>query len=226
VTREDAAAQDEQLPQELFYYPGEATLGLLRLYRLDRQPKLLEAARKAADFLVYQRDGQEDEEHQIHDHWLSYVLLDLYRETKEPAYAGHAFKIARAIVKKESIGDKPAPDYAGSFKQGQSTPTSTRLESLAADLELSRLMGMNHVWLDGPAMRLACFMRGQQFDANSSYFTKRPDKAVGGLRESLIINDIRIDYVQHAMCAWLHFARVLRDPNYGVDGPADAGDHE
>jgi hypothetical protein len=72
-------------------------------------------------------------------------------------------------------------------------------------------MGMDHVWLDGPAMRLASFMRGQQFDANSSYFTKNPDKAMGGLRESLVINDIRIDYVQHAMCAWLHFARVLRD---------------
>jgi len=73
-------------------------------------------------------------------------------------------------------------------------------------------------------MRLACFMRGQQYDANSSYFTRNPDQARGGIRESLIINDIRIDYVQHAMSAWLHLARVLRDPNYGkAPASADAG---
>ena len=32
------------------------------------------------------------------------------------------------------------------------------------------------------------------------------------MRESLFVPDIRIDYVQHAMSAWLHFARILREP--------------
>ena len=70
----------------------------------------------------------------------------------------------------------------------------------------------------GPAMEEACFMRGQQFDAASAYFVKRPSFAIGGVRESLLNSDIRIDYVQHAMSAWLHLARSLRDPAYGKTG--------
>jgi hypothetical protein len=38
------------------------------------------------------------------------------------------------------------------------------------------------------------------------------------VRESLFVHDVRIDYVQHAMSAWLHLARILRDPNYGKSG--------
>jgi len=32
------------------------------------------------------------------------------------------------------------------------------------------------------------------------------------------VQDVRIDYVQHAMSAWLHLARELRDPTYGKTG--------
>jgi hypothetical protein len=45
-----------------------------------------------------------------------------------------------------------------------------------------------------------------------------PAKAEGGVRESLFVSDIRIDYVQHAMSAWLRLARILRDPAYGKSG--------
>ena len=38
------------------------------------------------------------------------------------------------------------------------------------------------------------------------------------MRESLFNASIEIDYVQHAMSAWLHLARILRDPAYGKTG--------
>jgi hypothetical protein len=221
VTREEETAEGKQRKEELFYYPGEAILGLMRLYRIDRQPKLLAAAENGAQFLIVQRDGPADDAHQIHDHWLTYALFDLYRETRREAYAEHAFKIARAILKGESTGGAaPAPDFIGTFnRQGTTTPTSTRLEALAATLELSLYMRRDPAWLDGAAMRLASFMRGQQYDDVSSYFLKTPAKARGGLRESLFISDIRIDYVQHAVCAWLHLARALRDPGFADRSP-------
>jgi hypothetical protein len=218
--RDDAdAAREGETPREKakeLFYSSEAILGLLRFYRVDRQPKLLEVARKAADFIVLQRDASGDEAHLVHDHWLTYSLLDLYRETKSRAYADHALKIARSIVAAEAARDRPpGPDFPGTFyHQGNTTAVSTRLEALAANLELSIDMGKDHAWLDDVAMRLACFVRGQQYDHRSSYFVKVPAKALGGIRESLFNNDIRIDYVEHAICAWLHLARALRDPHY------------
>lgn len=216
VAREDPSVAGKDLVKEVTYYPGEAVLGLVRLYQVDPQPAWLEAAKKGAAYLIDVRDAKDDEDHQIHDHWLSYALEDLYRLTKNEVYAQHAFKIARAILRKEG---KPAtvkaPDYVATFyAQGETTPTSTRLEALAADLELSRFMGKDAGWIEPSAMELATFEKSQQFDDDRSYFVARPDKARGGVRESLLVNDVRIDYVQHAMSGWLHFARFLRDPSY------------
>jgi len=61
-------------------------------------------------------------------------------------------------------------------------------------------------------------MLAAQFDADTAYWLKNPAKATGGVRESLFVHDVRIDYVQHAMSAWLHLARILRDPAYGKTG--------
>ncbi len=224
--RENADVERESpgskhLKKEVSYYAGEAVLGLIRLYQRDPSSAWLDAAKKGADYLVEVRDAHEDLDHQIHDHWLSYALLDLYRETKKDAYAEHAFKIARAILKGEKRGDTaPAPDYLGAFYgQGETTPTSTRLEALAASLELSRFMGRDTAWIEGPAMELACFMRAEQLGDDNDYFLAHPEKMRGGVRESLLNSDVRIDYVQHAMSAWLRFARFLRDPAYGKTVP-------
>ena len=67
-------------------------------------------------------------------------------------------------------------------------------------------------------MPVACATLGQQFDPDNDYWLKNPTKATGGVRESLFVQEVRIDYVQHAMSAWLHLARTLRDPAYGQTG--------
>ena len=59
---------------------------------------------------------------------------------------------------------------------------------------------------------------GQQFEPDDDYWLPNRAKADGGVRESLFVRDVRIDYVQHAMSAWLHLARSLRDPGYGKVG--------
>jgi hypothetical protein len=220
VMREDEAARAKKLKKEVSYFAGEATLGLVRLYAIDPDPRWLAAARKSGDYLVQVRDVHDDLKHQIHDHWLSYALHDLYVLTKEPSYAKHAQKIADAIYLGERTPETaPWPDYVGAFyDQGETTPTSTRLEALASTFQLDRFMGTDETKIREVSMQLACFMRGQQLDAESLYFIKDPARSVGGVRESLLNSDIRIDYPQHAMSAWLRLARLLRDPEWGKPG--------
>jgi hypothetical protein len=207
----------KKLKREPVYYPGEAVLGLVRLYAIDPQPAYLDAARRGADWVVHVRDALVSEDNQEHDHWMSYAMNDLFRITHDRAYLDFAYKIARAIEKKQRTG-ADAPDFAGTFYDGETTPASTRLEAYDADIALARFAGEPEDWLLGPAREVARSTLGQQFDPDNDYWLKNPGKAEGGVRESLFVPDVRIDYVQHAMSAWLHLARILRDPAYGKTG--------
>jgi hypothetical protein len=217
VEREDPT-QRGKLKTEVMYYPGEATLGLVRAYAVVPTPAFLEAAKKSAEWMIHVRDAGKDDEHLLHDHWGCYALADLYRVTKNAAYAEHAFAIARAILKGETTADKAAaPDLAATFyAHGESTPTATRLEALVAVMEAARAMGKDTAWLDAAAMRYAVFLRAQQYDADRVFFTRDPRLLLGGVRESLLVPDVRIDYVQHAMSGWIHLAKLLRDPTWGT----------
>ncbi|MGH7269751.1 MAG: hypothetical protein ACREJ3_04910, partial [Polyangiaceae bacterium] len=105
--------------REPVYYSGEATLGLMRLYAIDPKPMYLDAARKAADWIVHVRDAPLSLDEQEHDHWISYALNELYRVTRDEAYLNHAYKIARAIEKKQHRAEgAPAQDWIGTFYEG------------------------------------------------------------------------------------------------------------
>lgn len=209
----------KKLKREAWYYPGEAVLGLMRLYALDPQPSYLDAARRGADWVIQVRDGYVSEDNQEHDHWMSYASNELYRVTRDEAYLAYGAKIARAIQKKQpTAADAPAPDLVGTFYEGQSAPASTRLEAYDAIVAMTRFAHRPDTWLLDLAVPVACSTLGQQFDPDNDYWLKNPTKAAGGVRESLFVQDVRIDYVQHAMSAWLHLARTLRDPAYGQTG--------
>jgi hypothetical protein len=208
-----------KLKREPVYYPGEAVLALMRLYAIDAQPAYLDAARRGADWVVHVRDAYVSDDNQEHDHWISYAHNELYRVTRDEAYLEHAYKIARAIHKKQvAASGAPAPDFVGTFYDGQTTPASTRVEAFDADIVLSRFAGKPDDWLLEPAKLTARSILGQQYRPDNDYWLPNPAKAMGGVRESLFVHDVRIDYVQHAMSAWLHLARILRDPDYGKRG--------
>src|ERR1019366_2766401 len=128
------AETGKKLKREPVYYVGEATLALLRLYAVDPQQAYVDAARRAADWIVQVRDAYVSEDNQEHDHWMSYALNDLYRLTHQDSYVEHAYKIAHAIQKKQRGADAPAPDLVGTFYDGATTPAATRVEAYDADL--------------------------------------------------------------------------------------------
>ena len=207
----------KKLKKELWYYPGEAILGLLRLHEIDPRDAYLDGARRGADWVLHVRDAPVSGDNLDHDHWMSYAFDRLYRATHDAAYLDHALDIARAIEKAQKATDNaPAPDYPGTFFDGETTPGSTRVEAYDSDIRLSRFAGRPDGWILGPARKAAAAILGQQFRPANDYWLKNPAKAEGGVRESLLVSDVRIDYVQHAMSAWLHLARILRDPAYGT----------
>jgi hypothetical protein len=45
------------------------------------------------------------------------------------------------------------------------------------------------------------FLLQLQFTHRNTFYLKNPDRAIGGIRQSLVRNDLRIDYAQHAALA-------------------------
>jgi hypothetical protein len=201
---------------EVFFYLGEAALGLLRLYALDPSPEWLASARKASDWVVDVRDAHTDLAHQIPDHWMSYALHDVYVLTGDKKYLDHAIKIAHAIELEGFKPPFPAPDYAGALSDaGDTTASAIRLEALASDIQLLRYANQDDAWVKNLATPLAAWMRGAQLDEESGYLARNPARAMGGVRESALSGDMRNDINQHALSGWLRLARELRDPSWG-----------
>jgi hypothetical protein len=210
----------QKLGREPTYYQGEATLALLRLYALDPQQRYVDVARRSADWVVHVRDAYVSEDNLSHDHWICYALNELYRVAPDPAYVEHAQKIARAIIGKQRGSDAAEPDLVGTYWFGgeMGNIAATRVEAFDSNVALARFADKPDDWLLQPATKSAAWMLGQQFDAENDYWLKNPQKAEGGVRESLLVSDVRIDTVQHSMSAWLHLARILSDPEYGKTG--------
>ena len=196
-------------PFESIYYPGEAILALVRLYRVDPQDTWLAAARAGADWLINVRDAGKPTPALPHDHWLLMGLDELYQLTGDARYATHAARIAEAIVAAQRT-DSPHPDWIGSFyNPPRSTPTATRAEGLAAATRLARRTGKDATPFLEVLQRMAAFQLRCQITSENDLYLARPDLARGGFRRSLTDWEIRIDYVQHNVSALLGLRSLL-----------------
>ncbi|HUU22605.1 MAG TPA: hypothetical protein VM389_08720 [Phycisphaerae bacterium] len=189
------------------YYPGEAMFALVRLAALDKEGRWLDAAERAAMYLIRVRDR----DRVTHDHWQLYALNELYRARPKEAYLRQAARIADAIVKAQRR-QADEPDWVGSFQSPpRSTPTSTRMEGVAAAYALLRDFGSAQ---DAKGM-LESLQRGVAYQLQlqilpeSAMYMRDPAQSLGGVRGSFSTYEVRIDYVQHYLSAALALRRVL-----------------
>mgnify|MGYP003499359827 CR=1 FL=1 len=64
----------------IVYYDGEAALGLLRLYQINQNPKLLETVKLMFEHFIEKKYDK------YHDHWLSYCTNELTKICPEAKY--------------------------------------------------------------------------------------------------------------------------------------------
>jgi len=198
---------DEPEGSSSLYYPGEAILGLVELYRLNSDRRLLEAARRGAKYLIASQSKMTE---LPPDAWLMQALEALYRIDHDAYYAQHAFALADAMIA-EQYTEQDAMPFAGAFRPGmpRATPAASRAEGLLAAYRLARLTGDARASRIANALKLSArFQRSQQFDADNSFFIPNAKRAAGGFREGLTSMRIRIDFVQHNISALLGMAAM------------------
>jgi hypothetical protein len=199
---------DEPSESVSLYYPGEAILGLMRLYKLNGDKRLLDGARRGASYLI---ESQSRMETLPPDAWLMQALEALNATEREPRYAIHAIALAEAMIA-EQYGNDNRAGFAGAFRPGlpRATPAASRAEGMLAAYRLARLTSDARASRIAEALKSSArFQLSQQFDRDNSFFLPNAERAAGGFREGLASLRIRIDFVQHNISSLLGIANIL-----------------
>lgn len=200
--------ESEEPAAESLYYPGEALLGLIRLYDLNHDRRILKAVQHGAAYLI---DSQLRMSRLPPDAWLPQALEELYKTAPERRYVDHAIKLAEVMIE-DQYDENDGSEYAGGFGPGppRSTPAASRAEGLVSAYRLAKKAGDPRASKIAEALRASAkFQLAQQFTAANSGSLKNPRRALGGFRESLESSKIRIDFVQHNISSLLGIAETV-----------------
>jgi AMMECR1 domain-containing protein len=190
------------------YYPGEAMLGLIEVYRLSPDPKLLVAVTRGADYLI---SSQRHLASLPPDAWFEQTLEVLHGINGSRKYSDHAIDLALSMIKEQYTSAAPA-GFEGAISPGipRSTPAGSRAEGNLAAYRLARSLGDERAPQILSAIKSsAAFQISQQFNAENSFFLPDPTRAAGGFHESIVSMRVRIDYVQHNISSLLGLAELI-----------------
>jgi hypothetical protein len=201
------------------YYPGEALLGLVRLYGIDPQPRYLECAVRGSEFLVKKRWRWGGVELYVPpDAWLTQALAELDAIAPAEWVRQYAYEIVKTTELTMLRLDEGAPiDLAGGPAEGpvlpHVTPAGSRNEGLTAAYRMAVRTGAGEraASIKATSLASARFQLGQQFRPANSYFLPNPERARGGFRSAPHQLDVRIDYVQHNVTGLLGLLSILRE---------------
>jgi len=207
------------------YYPGEAVLGLLELYQIDPDPRWLEGAILGVKYLSIQRSWMTTVPA---DHWVLIATEKLLgnkdvelKEADRQIFLEHGAQICRSILN-EQITDHVYPELVGAFEpDGRTTPAATRLEGL---LSARKFLTKDYDILKDNIDRavdlgIEFLLRSQikegSYSGGMPRATMLENVELQKLREAddKRVTEIRIDYVQHALSAWLLYCDQLNCRN-------------
>ena len=206
------------------YFPGEAFLALVKFYEIDPQEKWLNAAKLCA---TAQMEGWDANPKQQPDAWVVQAMSRLYKFTNDEKLAKYVFAMVEwhfrhqwGMPEKSKKTSVRYADYFGGADNStppRSTPTSARNEANVEAWHLAVAIGDKDMTkrLGDSVMAALWHNSVDQFRPETTYFLPEPAKAIGGIRGSLISNDIRIDYNQHYLAAAIG-ALDLAEERYGV----------
>jgi hypothetical protein len=181
------------------------------MYEADHSRQWLDAAAKALSYLAKSRAGISTVPP---DHWALIATAKLlpYCEkaacpTSRRQLIQHAIQICNSILR-EQITSPFRSRLDGAFDtDGRTAPAATRLEGLLAALEFlpKEYNELREKIETATAKGIAFLLRAQI--KSGPYVGGMPGAEVSADEEA---STIRIDYVQHALCAWLRYRELLQ----------------
>ena len=192
------------------FYPGEAALALVSLYKVDHNPEWLASACKALAYLARSRARSAVVPE---DHWALIATAELIQYCDEKAciatrqeLINHAVQICNELLRMQQIvPDNPTLD--GSFDPlGHPAIAGAALEGLLAAYEfLPDDQKVLRTRIKVAASRGVVFLMRAQI--KSGPYTGGMPLTAGPSESGTVI--IRIDFVQHALSAWIRYRKLF-----------------
>jgi len=175
----------------------------MKLYKRTGDKRYLEPVKRA---FPYYRTYWSKNKNTAFIPWHTQAYFFVYQETKNHEIAYFIFEMNDWLIDNHQIFYSPYPDEIGGFpKKGPRNSTGSYLEgindayTLAANLrDEMRTKKYQHSIRQGVR-----FLFQLQLTNRNMFYLKNPAKALGGFRQSLTNNQLRIDYTQHATLALL-----------------------
>jgi hypothetical protein len=224
------------------YYPGEALLGLVRLYRLGggKDARLLQACQLGAAYLIdtqrrtaeaNRRAGKPFSQLYPPDAWFMQALEELIAvaDRPRPEYRQHLFALADCMLAsqllpagsdREDAGPATAfPDMVGAIDESDPPSvcaTGARGEGLVSALRAARAAGHGEAeraaHYAGRLALAAQFVMQNVYHAHNAYALPSPVRAIGGVRLNPLVCQLRLDYAQHCGTFLLELAEAVGTP--------------
>lgn len=206
---------------ESLYFPGEAILGLVSLYEVDHDRRWLVAAGNGLAYLAKSRAAAQVVPP---DHWALIAtaqFLPFYEQSECPLtreqLVRHAIQICRSLLGRQ-VGSARGPELEGSFDpDGRTAPTATCLEGLLAALEFlpkddptGIRAAIEKAVPPGINFLLRAQIKSGRYAGGMPGAITRKD--VGVQQPDPRYSNVRIDYVQHALCAFLRYQKLFTAP--------------
>lgn len=200
---------------ESLFYPGEAALGFISLYEADHSREWLIAAAKALSFLAKSRAGRPKVPP---DHWALIATARLLPYCDQSSCPGasreeliqQAVQICNSILHEQFRGSALVGIDGAFDPAGWTAPAATRLEGLLAALEFLPKGELRtdelRKKIEAAAGRGIAFLLRVQI-GSGHYSGGMPGAFATRVLDS---SEVRIDYVQHALCAWLRYQNQLQ----------------
>jgi hypothetical protein len=218
------AGRDDQWTS--LYYPGEAALGLVMLHELDGAVRWLEAAIDALRYLARTREGSRP---LPADHWALIATARLFKQNpgslqmaspagipwSEPqegvsirgVLLDHATALVESILGEQIEGHERGCLNGGFDLEGRVTPTATRLEGLLAALTFLPAGMLRSRTQHAVGLGVGFLVASQIIDGPARGGIPRYNPLCSSSHTRA--NEIRIDYVQHALAALLAYRGLL-----------------
>lgn len=196
------------------YFTGEAAFALSRAHRITRDPRDLEAAKRALSFLVGRPFWAAGMRYfWSSEHWTCQAMEDLWE--RAPNYEALEFclnwqEYNRGLMLEK--GPFRGVMTANPYQALRFIASASRTEAAVATLRIARLAQIPERRLakleDGIRQTLGMLLN-VQFMPGPTYLMPNPALAYGGFPGGRIDHRIRIDYPQHAGSALLRYLRLL-----------------
>jgi hypothetical protein len=193
----------------------EAAFGLVLADQVLGEPGAREAARRALDYLTGPKYGGFFAGQFIYgaDAWTCVAADQAWPVLSSPRYLDFCLGYASFLRRLQFAPAGWPPGFAGHYGFSalmvpQAPAAGGFSESVVATLDLARHYHQDHPELVAQLHAGLDALVRDQIRPDNDWMMPHPDQALGGIRRSLVEQEIRIDFPQHAIAAWLRGARA------------------